>query len=113
MQSNESQPMLGFAWYLLHAGFLISLLLDPEDGQRYVPLKCQLTFTRQHGVISQKIEFFTHRMSGLRPGKQVSTIQGQNHKRQDAHSQHPDQFVVHELVKLRHTSHTCKSKFCK
>jgi hypothetical protein len=43
-----------FSCCQIHAGFMLGLLFDHED----VPLKHQLTFTRLHGVISQKTEFF-------------------------------------------------------
>jgi hypothetical protein len=38
--------------------FLIWLTLQPWSWRRYVPLKCQLTFTRLQGVISHKTELF-------------------------------------------------------
>jgi hypothetical protein len=38
-----------------HAGFLLALFFDPEDGGDYVPPKHRLTFNGLHGVISQKI----------------------------------------------------------
>jgi hypothetical protein len=40
-----------------HAGFLLGLFFDPEDGDD-VPLKPRLIFNGLHGVISQKIVFF-------------------------------------------------------
>jgi hypothetical protein len=39
---------------MLHAGFLLGLLFDPEDGGD-VPLKHRLIFTELQGVISEKI----------------------------------------------------------
>lgn len=41
----------GRACCLLHAGLMPGLLFSFEDG-RYIPLKCQLTFTGLHGAIS-------------------------------------------------------------
>jgi hypothetical protein len=32
MQESNMKEALGSACYLLHAGFLIGLLFDPEDG---------------------------------------------------------------------------------
>jgi hypothetical protein len=53
--------LLGFnalkSCHQLHAGFLLGLFFDPEDGS-YVPPKRRLTFNRLHYVISQKIELF-------------------------------------------------------
>jgi hypothetical protein len=40
-----------------HAGFLLGLFFDPEDGGD-VPPKRRLTFNRLHGIISQKTVFF-------------------------------------------------------
>jgi hypothetical protein len=48
MQSSKSQPM-----------FLTWLTLQPWLWRQYVPSKHQLTFIRQHGITSQKIELFT------------------------------------------------------
>jgi hypothetical protein len=41
--------------YVLHAGFLLGLFFDPEDGGDMLYL---LTFNGPHGVISQEIELF-------------------------------------------------------
>jgi hypothetical protein len=43
---------------LLHAGFLTGLLFNPEDGGYIFLPKHQLTFSRLHSVISEKIELF-------------------------------------------------------
>jgi hypothetical protein len=40
-----------------HAGFLLGLFFDPEDGSD-VPPKRRLTFSGVHGVISEKIILF-------------------------------------------------------
>jgi hypothetical protein len=40
-----------------HAGFLLGIFFDPEDGGD-VPPKRRLTFNGLHGVISQKIVLF-------------------------------------------------------
>jgi hypothetical protein len=45
----------GFACYRLHAGFLLGLFFDPEDGGDVSP-KQQLTYNALHDVISQKTE---------------------------------------------------------
>jgi hypothetical protein len=57
----SSETSLDFQWtssvsYLLHAGFLLDLLIDPEDGGDMFHLKYRLTFNGLHGVISQKTE---------------------------------------------------------
>jgi hypothetical protein len=44
---------------MLHAGFLLGSLFDPEDGGEF-PSKRWLTFKGLHGVISQKIVLFTN-----------------------------------------------------
>jgi hypothetical protein len=41
----------------IHAGFLLGLFFDPEDGGNISP-KRQLTFNRLHSVISQKTVLF-------------------------------------------------------
>jgi hypothetical protein len=41
-----------------HAGFLLGLFYDPEDGGDDVLSKRRFTFKRLHGIISQKIELF-------------------------------------------------------
>jgi hypothetical protein len=41
----------------MHAGFLLGLFFDPEDGGD-VPPKRRLTFNGLYGVISQKIGLF-------------------------------------------------------
>jgi hypothetical protein len=43
---------------MLHAGFLLGLIFNPEDGGRYIPPKRELAFNGVHGVISQKMELF-------------------------------------------------------
>jgi hypothetical protein len=47
----------GIVCTYFHAGFLLSLFFDPEDGGD-VPLKLRLNFTGLHGVISQAIVLF-------------------------------------------------------
>jgi hypothetical protein len=42
----------------LHAGFLLGLFFDPEDGGSIFIPKRPLTFNGLHGVISQKIYLF-------------------------------------------------------
>jgi hypothetical protein len=42
---------------LFHAGFLLGLTFDPEDGGDVSSI-CPLTFTGPHGVISQTTELF-------------------------------------------------------
>jgi hypothetical protein len=44
--------------YLHHAGFLLGLFFDPEDGGGHVPLKHQSIFIALHGVISEMTELF-------------------------------------------------------
>jgi hypothetical protein len=46
-----------FACCLLHAGFLLALLFDPE-WTRHVPPKRLLIFNGPHGVMFQNIELF-------------------------------------------------------
>jgi hypothetical protein len=41
-----------------HAGFLLALFFDPEDGGDMFPRKHWLTFNGLHGVISQKTVLF-------------------------------------------------------
>jgi hypothetical protein len=41
-----------------HAGFLLGLFVDPEDGVDMFPPKRRLTLNRLHGVISQKTVLF-------------------------------------------------------
>jgi hypothetical protein len=55
LQGRRSRALL--ATYF-HAGFLLGLFFDPEDGWQYVPLKRWLTFNRLQGVITQKIVLF-------------------------------------------------------
>jgi hypothetical protein len=51
----QTQLCLPPAW----CSFLAWLILRPWKWRRHVPQKRQLTFNGLHGVISQKIEFFT------------------------------------------------------
>jgi hypothetical protein len=46
------------ACYLLHAGFLLGILLRPWRWRRHIPPKHPFVFSRLHGVISQKLELF-------------------------------------------------------
>jgi hypothetical protein len=39
-----------------HAGFLLGLFFEPEDGGHVPPKKRRLTFNGLHGVISQKVK---------------------------------------------------------
>jgi hypothetical protein len=43
---------------LLHAGFLLGLFFEHEDGDLHVPPNLRLTFNGLHGVISLKMGFF-------------------------------------------------------
>jgi hypothetical protein len=56
-QDNTVKTEPSCACFLLQAGFLLGLLLDPEDGEDILP-KYLVTFTELHAVIFQKIERF-------------------------------------------------------
>jgi hypothetical protein len=42
--------------YLIHAGFLLDLFFEPEDGVEHVLPKRLLTFSGQRGVVFQKMK---------------------------------------------------------
>jgi hypothetical protein len=56
-QREADASKTGSAFHLLHAGFLLSLFFDSEDGGDMFP-KRQLIFNGLHGVMSQKTEIF-------------------------------------------------------
>jgi hypothetical protein len=56
----EGDKFLRNVCYLLHAGLLLGLFFDPEDGG-YMFLRNVGCFNGLHGVISEKIVFFRAR----------------------------------------------------
>jgi hypothetical protein len=56
---SQARNQLAASRHLLHVGFLLGLLFESEDVGYTFPPKRRLTFSRLHGVISQKIEYFS------------------------------------------------------
>jgi hypothetical protein len=56
--SSLADQSQGGVFFFPHAGFLLGLFLDSEDGGGIFPPECQLTSIGLHSIISQEVYLF-------------------------------------------------------